>query len=149
MAVSTCDICGKSATRQAFVEGAKVSVCDNCASYGRVLEERKARPREVIVAKDVFVAQDYARIVSSGLSAKGLTVADAAKKFFINEGYLKQISLGERKPDTKVAAKLEKELGITLLAETLPEATKEKAVAKEKNFSNAITLGDIALIKRK
>lgn len=147
MAVSSCDICGKPAVQQAVVEGARVAVCDNCSSFGKVVPQKKVVAREIIVARDVFVADDYGNKVSGALSARGLSVADAAKNFFINEGYLKQIAAGERKPDEKVAVKLEKELGITLLTETIEET--KRGEKKSAAPGGALTLGDVVMIKKK
>ncbi len=146
----SCDICGKPAETRAFVEGALMSVCRNCASYGRVLkdERRSAGPREIRVAADLFVIDGYGKAVTGAAAAKGMTLHDVAAKLFINEGYLKQMASGERKPDVKTAQKLEKELGVTLLTETKPE-TKVEAKPASAPAPKGVTLGDVVLIRKK
>lgn len=151
--MADCDICGRPATTKAIVEGATLSVCARCVSYGRELSaptiRRPNQPRPLI---ELEVAEGYGRIVRQARERAGLTRQELARKLFILENVLERIENEHLKPAEAVARKLEKELGITLLGPRGADEDQQKA----RSFSSAgqpagrgLTLADMVEIKKK
>jgi len=151
--MADCDICGRPATTKAIVEGATLSVCARCVSYGRELSaptiRRPNAPRPMV---ELEVAEGYGRIVRQARERAGLTRQELARKLFILENVLERIENEHLKPNEAVAKKLEKELGISLLG---PRNGDEER-SQPKSFSSAgqssgrgLTLADLVEIKKK
>ncbi|MFA6329888.1 MAG: multiprotein-bridging factor 1 family protein [Candidatus Micrarchaeia archaeon] len=151
--MADCDICGRPATTKAIVEGATLSVCGRCVSYGRELSaptiRRPNQPRPMV---ELEVVEGYGSTVRHARERSGLTRQELARKLFILENVLERIENEHLKPNEAVAKKLEKELGITLLGPRNGDEGKPQT----KPFSNAgqssgrgLTLADLVEIKKK
>lgn len=115
-----CEVCGRQATTQALVEGARLSVCAECASFGKELvgrvpagaaQKQFSQPRKLV---ELELAENYGKIVSVAREKLGLDVYQLGRNLSINADYLKQIERGERGPDEKTGRKLEAALKIKL-----------------------------------
>jgi putative transcription factor len=141
-----CELCGgERATAKAMVEGAVVSVCEHCLSFGKqVYEPRpmKKRKRKTTI-EDIQIDPDYAQKIRKAREEMGIKREDFAKKVNIKESVLERIEKGKMLPNVKNLVKLEKVLGIRL---TAPEQT---APSLKATSSPALTLGDVVKIKLK
>ncbi|WP_297215624.1 multiprotein bridging factor aMBF1 [Thermoplasma sp.] len=136
-----CEMCGKkvSKTTKIIIDGAVLNVCDDCAKFGTpVIEHNKFKPVEqpikvqlpdkpqpkVVAAKkparrvneeDLDIVEDYAELVKNARERLAMSQADLAAKIFERKNVIASIERGELMPDLKIARKLEKILGITLV----------------------------------
>jgi putative transcription factor len=140
-----CHVCGKPASKEIILEGARVWVCGDCAKYGRVV----SAPKKIIVKSDalprqeIVLVQDFGKIVRNAREKTGFERKELAEKIFVREHELAKIEAGELAPEEKVARKLEHALGIKLF-ETV-EAGKGKP---EKKKAGGLTLGDVVELKK-
>lgn len=130
-----CEICGKHAGKgkQVLLDGSKLLVCDECASFGKeIAEERPAAAPARQLQGAVFakippsfgkekeldlgleIAPDFGKIVRKAREAKGLTVKELAVKIFERESLLHRIENQGIKPSDAIISKLEKQLGVQL-----------------------------------
>lgn len=154
-----CDICGKPAVGEAIIEGAKVSVCDKCISYGRPVKvrpaERSSLPphiNKVIERKpsEFAVIDGYGLMVSEARERQGLSREELANKLFIREHDLSMIEQEKRKPDEKISRKLEQFLHISLLERASEESSFISSIesGRKGNKRGPLTLADIVDIKK-
>lgn len=154
-----CHICGKAATTQAFIEGAKVPVCASCARYGKeVAKPAQLRGRlpaamaQAAPLKEVFAVEGYGKKIRSAREALGLKPEELAAKVFITRNELVHLEEEKIRPGEKTAKKLEKELDITLLqdsAQAEGERERKPPLQAARLQSRALTLADIVQIKPK
>lgn len=115
-----CEVCGKPATTRAIIEGARLSVCGECAELGQELIARQppAQKRQFVQEKKSFtelaLVEGFGKTVSQAREKTGLNVYQLGAKLSINADYLKQIERGDREPDEKTGRKLEAVLKIKL-----------------------------------
>jgi putative transcription factor len=148
----TCEVCGTNKTKllRASIEGTQMNVCEGCASYGKVLytPELKPKIREVMVSKtpeiEERVVDNFGAIVKNAREKTGLTQEEFAKKLNERLSIMRAIENREQMPDLKLAAKLEKELGVVLIEEVSDETP-----VSEKTQSKEVTLGDMIKIKKR
>ncbi len=161
MLSNDCDLCGKPAVKEALVEGARVSVCERCARFGKEIRLQRpvfASPSHARVAPiaEYSLADGYGRAISAAREKHGLTREQLAKKLFISEHELERIEGEKLAPREQVARKLELELKIKLVSEI---AASESTMATESSLEKMrdhhvsrgkeLTLADIVSIKRK
>ncbi len=117
--MESCQVCGRPAQTEAFLEGARVWLCNNCLRFGRAVEVRRpaaSRPAPAPTGGgEVGVVDGFGAAVRRGREAKRLSVAELARKIFVNEKELAKIEREELVPAEGVARKLERELGVKVL----------------------------------
>jgi putative transcription factor len=152
-----CEMCSsKSAVLRADVEGAKLSVCEQCSRFGKVLSRVQApitaKAKKQEAAKPAFVKStesvqlirsDYSKIIKQAREKLGLTQEDFAKRLTERESMLHKIESGHLKPDLALARKLEKALRISLVEQVEVEV----GGGEKKNKGEGLTLGDLIKIK--
>lgn len=166
-----CEVCGRKIHGKpvkALIEGAKLTVCGECAKHGTILLEEPKTPttssrsqpkpkkvtmpplmRPALAAAKVQKAgeeslelvDDYDVKVRQAREKMGLTHEELGKKINEKVSVLKKIETRKIKPDDKLAAKLEHALRIKLLIPASEE--KVSTTAPSKQSSRALTLGDI------
>ncbi len=157
-----CEICGKRTRTPyvAFLEGARLVICERCARTYKNAEplfkerkrvQRAIKPKKKVVEKTFEIVEDYAEKVRKAREARGLKVEELAKEIAEPESEIHKIERGELLPELKVAEKLEKFLGIKLIREiTEEELEKEKELVKDLDKEEEpLTLGDIVVIRKK
>jgi putative transcription factor len=150
--MAECDICGKPATTAAIIEGAKLSVCARCASYGQEIRAPTFRkPNASRPIAELEVVDGYGRLVRQSRERTGLSRQDLARKLFILENVLERIENEHLKPNEAVAKKLEKELGIVLLEEKKQDDGRSFSATPSfsKGSGRGLTLADMVEIKKK
>ncbi len=153
-----CEICGADeALFLVQVEGAKLNVCRACSTSGKILrwptreQERggqggagsamAAAPKPRI---EMEVVDGYGAILQSGRKKLGLPLEVLAERINEKLSFLERIEHQKTLPDEKIARKLEKELGITLLQEVA-----ESDATGDTRKGAPVTLGDIIEIEKR
>ncbi len=157
-----CELCGKNVTfsKKVTIEGVPLEVCAECAKFG--IEAKKAPPKEAgpkpVIAqrlevrekpRDIYegsekeeLADDYAARIRNARSEHGMTQKELAMKINERVTVLSKVETGDMRPDDKLVAKLEKELGIKL---------KEKVMeipASKGTGTSALTLADLIRMQK-
>jgi putative transcription factor len=162
-----CDVCGHSIERKpyrAIIEGAKMTVCEECAKLGsvsweaphvqRTVMKKVASPLRIPLKKskpDLEPTQTLELIGNLSLRLRkareklGLSHEDLGRKIGERISVLRKIESGKMVPDNKLASKLEHELKIKLLVPLSEPKIKSVSLSTPREA----TLGDIAQIKRK
>lgn len=143
-----CEMCGvQGAEFKANVEGAILTVCQNCSKYGKVLE--KVKPVQIIKKRAVkrqmrrpeetvfIIGPGFSKKISKKRQQKGLTQKEFAHKINERESLISKIESGAFEPSIKLSRKIEKFLDIRLIEEHT-----EQAKLPTKTKSSVITIGD-------
>lgn len=133
--MASCDMCGKPATTRARIEGASVSVCATCASFGVSLApprpaDKVSAPRTTLSGHSSFglrsshglresetefvLAGDFHQRLRQARQRMKLTEEEAAFKLQISKNDLLHYESGKRQPIETMTTKLEKFYGISL-----------------------------------
>ena len=155
-----CEMCGSSAEElfKTNIEGTTINVCKKCSRYGKVVEmvkvvfipekrqeERRKEQLKTVEDETIFViTPNYTTIVKESRERLNLKQEELAKKINERDTIISKIETGTIEPSMKVARKLEKFLGITLV-----EEHKEGNIGNVKDNSDSITIGDLIKVKRK
>ena len=160
-----CEMCGKNVTflRKVTIEGVLLEVCSECAKFGvgskkevpkeegpkpiiaQRLEfrEKRSRPRDVLekIDKEDLV-EDFAQRIRIAREKTGMSQKELAMKINERVTILSKIESAQMRPDEKIIAKLQKELGI-VLKEKVPEVV----VAKE-SARASLSLADLIKMQK-
>lgn len=151
----SCDMCGKGdAGTVALVEGVELTVCQNCARFGKAVrslrtespEERRFPVRAAKPAEDdspETVVEDFASRIRQKREQLNLTQKEFAKMLNERESLVHHLENGSQRPSLELARKLEHALKIQLV-----EVAKEVPRQKSKGGSGPLTLGDFINIKK-
>lgn len=152
-----CDMCGKDTQLfVASVEGAKMQLCKECSSYGKVFgnvktkEERiqeDKRIKEIIEKgskksyKDFetheTLATNFGQIIRKKREALQITQEEFAKMLNIKMSEIHHMEHGDFRPPIELAKRIEKALKITLI---VSDESNEKM---EHQSSGPMTIGDL------
>ena len=169
--VETCEMCSSEVYNPVTikVEGALLSVCSNCTSFGNIVEKpRAAGVRSLQTSKssrpsdksgirssprvkfkpnsnseEKELTSEFATIIRSARMKQKITHEQLATKTGLSIPFIKSMEAGKVRPTDSAAKKLERELKVKLLI--TPDLELEYA---QKSSSKATTLGDIAVIKK-
>jgi putative transcription factor len=145
-----CEICGSpEAGYLILVEGAKLNVCADCSSSGKLLkapaptanrnDTSQARGKE-----EIEVVEGYGRLITDARKRLGLPIEVLAERINEKMSFLERIEHEKTLPDEKIAHKLQKELGIKLLQGVVNTGGAASGAVK-----GGVTLGDILEIEKK
>ncbi len=162
-----CPICGGMIWKgkRVLIEGAKITVCQNCAKEGKLIYDppkkysqkkgvkpKASPPRKIYRKEDKFenveISSNYAQIIHKARISRGLNQDQFAQKLNEKPSLLRRIEAGKVEPTIKLAKKIENMYNIKILKEidaVEPSAQSSKYMKK----STSSTLGDIAFIKKK
>ncbi|RLF04377.1 MAG: TIGR00270 family protein [Thermoprotei archaeon] len=151
-----CELCGRPIMGQpikAWIEGAQLTVCPNCARYGSLVKQEKTRsPRHQTVVKqkssklgveDLVLVENYNVLIRHARERMGMTQADLAKLIGEKESIIRRLESGRMTPSLELARKLEKTLKIKLFE----EVKQLQELPRPQSFQ--LTLGDVAIIKER
>ncbi|MEM3578888.1 MAG: multiprotein bridging factor aMBF1 [Candidatus Bathyarchaeia archaeon] len=163
-----CEVCGRKIYGnpvKALIEGARLTVCSECAKHGTVIREEpkmpsppKLKPKAKTAALPKPASSDAVRTQKTGevslelvdnydvrvrqaREKMGLTHEELGKKINEKVSVLKKVETGKIKPDDKLAAKLEHALRIKLLIPVAEEKVPTATTSKQP--SRTLTLGDL------
>lgn len=154
-----CEMCGKDVTflRKVTIEGVLLEVCSECSKFGveskkevpkeqgpkpiiaqrLEVREKRGRPRDVLEKfEKEDIVEDYAQRIRVARERTGMSQKELAMKINERVTILSKIEAAQMRPDEKVIAKLQKELGI-VLKERVPEV-----VAAKESVRASLTLAD-------
>ena len=148
-----CDVCGRAVeeARLVEIEGARMVVCEECSKgkeilqeFGGIKQESKQPGSRNRGREETQVVEGYGRIIKAARAAAGLTVKELGEKINEKESTLIRVEKEEMLPDDRLVKRLEKVLGIDLVAqESAGGANYSKA------HGEGITFGDSVVIKDK
>ncbi len=161
----TCQICGKTAIGEGYVESARVPLCPTCVQYSerfspyQQFQPNVASPRPRLKDDDHFIENTGAAI-KAAREAKGWDRVQLGKRLFISETDIRAFEEDRRKPSPAQVERLEKELHIKLLVKDAAEEKDKKDAARPSSAPQGVhrgapkkaeefTLGDIVTIKKK
>ncbi|MFX1378509.1 MAG: multiprotein bridging factor aMBF1 [Promethearchaeota archaeon] len=164
-----CPICGSiiwGKGQKVLLEGAKITVCHNCAQHGKKIQEPSKKPqiekthtynkknsiKRQIIKKDLIdeleLIPDYAKRIRNKRNSLGLNQDQFAQKLNEKPSLLRRIETGKVEPTIKLAKKIEDIYNIKILK----KADEIEAKIQNDKFmkkSTGTSLGDIAFIKKK
>lgn len=144
-----CEICGaEEAGYLILVEGAKLNVCADCSSSGKLLRaptpvqhSGEAYTRE---KEELEVVEGYGKLMADARKRMGLPLEVLAERINEKLSFLERVEHEKTLPDEKLAHKLQKELGIKLLQGVVSTSGGVTGSAK-----GGMTLGDILEIEKR
>jgi putative transcription factor len=162
-----CEVCGRKIHTEpitAIIEGARLTVCVECAKHGKIvhqeeivlpkpaskkpqtpitLTQRKPQVASVQITQEL--AQDYPNKIRVAREKLALTHEELGKKINEKASVLRNLEAGKMEPNNQLASKLEHMLKIKLLV----PISEEKAVQVPKSSNQELTLGDLIKIDEK
>ncbi|MFX1489247.1 MAG: multiprotein bridging factor aMBF1 [Promethearchaeota archaeon] len=164
-----CPICGSiiwGKGQKVLLEGAKITVCNNCASHGtKIHTTSKNFQKKTIgrrgppttpkkqklnrkIGEDLEIVPDYAKRIRSIRNRLGLNQDQFAQKLNEKPSLLRRIESGKVEPTIKLAKKIQSTYNIVLIKKS-DEMEYNVQDTKYMKKSSGSSLGDIAVIKRK
>jgi putative transcription factor len=163
-----CQICGSiiwGKGQRVILEGARITVCHNCAqhgtkihksssSYGNKQIQKKRYPtskRKTIRSRtieELEIVSDYSKRIRNARNSLGLNQDQFAQKMNEKPSLIRRIEAGKAEPTVSLAKKIHKTYKIQLLkkSDEMDFNIQEKKFMKK---SPGSSLGDIAFIKKK
>lgn len=147
-----CELCGQaSGLSKAVIEGALLSVCRKCISFGNAVEigtapsigRRKIDLNIPVVEEEIV--QDYAIRIRIAREKNNMTQEFLAKALAEKERMIQKIEAGHAEPSLALARKIEHFLKIQLIERI--ELKSEKKVLDLKD--NSMTIGDLIKFAKK
>ncbi len=143
-----CEMCGSNkAIYEVRVEGAMLNLCQDCSSYGTVVEKIKPKPKiekkkQVIKKETIFVIRsDYSEKIKNAREKRGLKQDELANKINEKTSLISKLETGSIEPSIRLARKLESFLKLNLVE----EETMKKVQTKHEE--TVTTIGDLIKIK--
>ena len=141
--MTECELCGSKASRKTKIDGAVLSVCDDCVGYGQeikvpvIVEYKKQLPK---VDSDVTAKSNLKDLVRNARQKSGLKQEELAAKLNEKFSVIKRVEEGWV-PSPALISKLEKFFNMEL-----QEKIEESVISKKKG-SGKLTIGDIVEIR--
>jgi putative transcription factor len=160
----TCEACGHKIHGnpiRAIIEGAKLTVCSECAKHGKIIREEptlKQAPRKpwapIPVKKKTAstvnitqeVVEDYDSKIRQARESLRLSHEELGKKISEKASVLRKIETGKMTPNNMLATRLEHALKIKLLVPVAEEKITQKI---PKSPDRELTLGDLMQLNKK
>lgn len=162
-----CEICGREIVgkpARSLVEGARLIVCQQCSSLGTSLPsfpDRKLAPRTLVspththapieklpkAVEESDLIEEYPDTIKEARAKLGLTQQDLAFKAKEKVTVIQKIEIGKMLPTMRLAKELEHILRVRLLVPR--DELDLPAPPRRPMPSPGVTLGDIALVRRK
>ena len=166
-----CEVCGRKIREnpnRVVIEGAKLTVCTECAKHGKTTWEEPPKPKQAPFQRQVFPTQgpiqikkkviqanvDTSQEIVEGYDEKirqareklGLSHEDLGRKISEKASVLRKIETRKITPDNLLVSKLEHTLRIKLL---VPVADEKVQQTTPKSASRELTLGDVMQLSKK
>ena len=164
-----CEVCGCRIPGKPFnvmIEGARLTVCGECARHGKICYEEpkpkplfvkaktppvplriRVKPQAPPVDTSVELVEDFGARIRKAREKLGLSHEDLGKKLNEKVSLLRKIETGKMTPSDKLATALEHMLKIKLIGPAkevkVPEAKIPKRASRE------LTLGDLIKLNEK
>jgi putative transcription factor len=164
-----CPICGSiiwGKGERVLLEGAKITVCHNCAQHGIKIQKlptstqarktysynKKEVPKQQVAKKkyidDIEIVPDYAKKIRIKRTSLGLNQDQFAQKLNEKPSLLRRIEAGKVEPTIQLAKKIEDVYKIKILKKS-DEIEANIQDNKYMKKTAGTSLGDIAFVKKK
>ena len=167
-----CEVCGRKiygTPYKVIIEGARLTVCDDCSKHGKLTWEEEPRPKAVIKPrgpKPVLKVQgkvqqtlppeaalelvdDFDLRIRQAREKLGLSHAELGTKLNEKVSLLKKIEMKRMTPDNTLATKLEHALKIKLIIPASVEKGEVPMSRMAGASSRELTLGDLVDLGKK
>ena len=161
-----CEVCGRKIFRDPFravIEGAKLTVCSECAKHGKIFYEeevlKKAPERKTFIPLPVKkkagkptvdttqeIVEGYYLKIRHAREKLGFSHEELGKKIKEKASVLKKIETGKMTPNNQLITKLERTLKIKLLVPVAQEKPKQQIPLVQ---NRKLTLGDLLQLDKK
>jgi len=165
-----CEVCGRKiygSPYKVMIEGAKLTVCNECSKHGTIVREEKApkpimlkprsmsqplkiqskKPPETTIDTSLELIGNFDLKIRQAREKLGFSHDELGKKINEKVSLLKKIETGKMTPDNRLAAKLEYALKIKLLVPPTEEKSQQTKIPK--TTSRELTLGDLIQLNKK
>ncbi|HLC96584.1 MAG TPA: multiprotein bridging factor aMBF1 [Candidatus Nanoarchaeia archaeon] len=149
-----CEMCGSEGKMfKAEIEGSFLTVCSNCAGFGKIISEVKQQversdkpePAKFKQKEQMsIVVEDFADRIRKKREALNLTQEEFAQKVNEKVSVIHHIETGKLTPNLDLAQKLGKFLGISLV-----EEHEEAHEGHKAHDPGSYTIGDFIKIKKR
>ncbi len=127
-----------------------MNVCPRCASHGTIVHGAQRDPTRIRKhsrykqEEDFDIVPGYGKLIRDARQKEGWKQEELARRINEPVSTVSHLELGKMLPSKKIAQKLEKALGITLISEAPASDAKPEHMP-----STPITLGDIVKIRKR
>ena len=165
-----CEVCGSKIYGRPYnviIEGAKLTVCNECAKHGKIVIEQpkpkttmlkpkaalpsfrvqNKKPSQATVETTQELAENFDLKIRQARQTLGISHEDLGKKINEKVSVLRKIETGKVKPDNVLVTKLEHALKIKLLVPSSEEKIQQAKTPK--TVSRELTLGDLIQLNKK
>lgn len=144
----SCEMCGKGGNFvQALIEGVEMSVCQGCATFGKVKPSLPFSQKRAAVAStpEYTVVAGVAAILRQAREKRKMTQEEFAHLLQERASVAAKWEQGVLKPSVEQAKKTERILGLSLVTLEEPEA----AVPLGGSAKGELTLGDFVKVRKR
>jgi len=122
-----CEICGKpGAKTRILTEGVEMLACEECARFGKAVEEKNgaqaanARPKRIFSEKteefeQLILVDDFGKIIKKAREQRQMTFEELSRMLGEKESLLRSFESSHLQPTMQTAKLLEKKLGIKII----------------------------------
>lgn len=147
-----CEVCGRSVdkTMKVEIEGSTMKVCSGCAKFGSTKATRAPKPAfgkpkkfsrgpsHKPKQRELEVLDGFGDIIRAARERKGMKREDLGRVINEKASVISRLESGAMVPDTKLARKIERALGIEILG-VLDDGDFERS----DHPSGGMTIGDL------
>jgi putative transcription factor len=167
-----CEVCGRKIYGKPYkviIEGARLTVCDDCSKHGKLTWEEEPKPKAVTKPrgpKPVLKVQgkgqpaiphgatldlvdDFDLRIRQAREKLGLSHGELGRKLNEKVSVLKKIEMKRMIPDNALATKLEHALKIKLIIPASVEKGETSLSKMARATSRVLTLGDLINLDKK
>jgi putative transcription factor len=166
-----CEVCGNKIFGKpytAIIEGARLTVCGECAKHGKIIYEQPQRQQASMIQRKptplrtrptarkppetppaetgTELVEGYQAKIRQAREKLGLSHEDLGKRINEKVSLLRKIETGKMKPNNQLATRLEHTLTIKLIVPATDEKLKVPQTKITKTPSREVTLGDLLQI---
>jgi len=148
----SCELCGRErGCRAGVIDGVKMMLCPECTKHGEGVKDvaktpssigravfrriKRSSPKDIYKGMEKDLVSDWPNVIKEARKKKGLSREELGFKIEERTATISKVENGDLRPSDKIIAKLEKELGISLLEQV-------KEVSAVHHSSEGMTLGD-------
>lgn len=155
--MTECEICGKPLLeeKKARIDGVVFRVCDECVKLGEqmpVIKPVKGKsntPAEPVVDDSYVLIQNSGEKIKSAREKRGMSQSQLAARIGEKESVIKRAEHNVEL-EKKTMEKIESFLGISLYEKQVPGTITDTIKnIKKKRDSARLTVGDVAIVKRR
>jgi putative transcription factor len=161
-----CEVCGRKIRGKPYkviIEGARLTVCDDCSKHGKVTWEEEPKPKAVLKPRGpkpsskvqsraparaplettLELAEDFDTKIRQAREKLGLSHEELGRRLNEKVSLLRKIETRKMTPNNLLATKLEHALKIKLILPASEEKAKIPPSKIAKPVNRELTLGDL------